>query len=757
MANLSKERRDRMIAKLEELKTLHNDDASIAALNEIENALREKKYGLVWEQHSEAVDDMLKDNIPVLVEDPERRLCKDESLPWNFIIEGDNLQALYLLDKTHHGKVDCIYIDPPYNKPDAHDWKYNNNYVESTDQYRHSKWLSFMNARLLLAKELLNPLTGTLIVTIDENEVHNLRVLLGELFPQAYIQMVTIVINPKGSTRGYFSRVEEYAIFCFMPKAKVCFADDPMLGEQKANKKPRWKGLLRSGEDARREDSKNLYYPILIDENKQCIIRAGEVLPYPEKADLDARIDGYKAAWPVRNDLSEGRWMLAPDTFNTMLQKGYISLGRYDEKRKTWGVSYLSKKPQKQIENGELIIVGRDEITGTVNVEYANSQEKQIKTVWHRTLHDAGAYGSDLVSEIVGTPRAFSFPKSVYSERDTISCVVKNSPHAIILDFFAGSGTTLNAVNLLNEEDGGNRTCIMVTNNELSEEDANKLGAAGHKPGDEEWELAGIAKAITWPRTKYSINGFRDDGTKLEGQFYTRIKKKKITKRTIIQIDFLPPIEDISLDSKKRIVSVLSGGILPKSKVSRDSKYVVSDDEKHFVSILFDTSYVEEWLSDIEDRDYITKFFIVTKNSQEFSNIRKAVVEKVGDIVREDYKLKDRSEGFNANVKFFKCDWTPRKPEDYLLSNALCLHIKEMIELQTAREVDGVKNVLILSKSDYKRIFDDPESEAAVENVWVNENIVFSTAELRKLKAKRFRYIPREFFSQEMKEVGEYV
>ena len=138
MANLSKIKRDNMIAFLEELKKEHSDDASIRAFNEIENHLRDKKYGLIWEEHSEAVDEMLEENIPVLTADPERRLCKDETLPWNFIIEGDNLQALYLLEKTHKGKVDCVYIDPPYNTG-AKDWKYNNRYVIESDEYRHSK------------------------------------------------------------------------------------------------------------------------------------------------------------------------------------------------------------------------------------------------------------------------------------------------------------------------------------------------------------------------------------------------------------------------------------------------------------------------------------------------------------------------------------------------------------------------------------------------------------------------------------------
>ena len=132
-------------------------------------------------------------------------------------------------------------------------------------------------------------------------------------------------------------------------------------------------------------------------------------------------------------------------------------------KRKTWGVSYLSQKFQQQIENGEIIITGRDERRNVVDVEFVKSQSKQIMTVWHRSLHDAGAYGSDMVSSIIGQSRAFSFPKSLYSTKDAIASIVRNNKDALIVDFFAGSGTTLNAVNLLNSEDNGNRRCILVT------------------------------------------------------------------------------------------------------------------------------------------------------------------------------------------------------------------------------------------------------------------------------------------------------
>ena len=440
---------------------------------------------------------------------------------WHTLIEADNYHALQLLEYLYAGKVDCIYIDPPYNTG-ARDWKYNNDYVDNSDQYRHSKWLSMMQKRLKLAKKLLNPKDSVLIVTIDEKEYLHLGCLLEELFPEAYIQMVTVVINPKGSTRGRFSRVEEYAFYCFMPEAYVSGGSDPMIGEvieSDEGGQPRWKGLLRSGMGSRREDSPNLFYPILIDSKTSKIVRAEKSIPLGETPDYTATIDGYTVAWPIRNDGSAGRWMLSTETFNAMLEKGYVSLGRYDEKRKTWGFSYLSKKYQDQIESGELSIVGRTENGQSVVVEFTSAQERQVKTVWHRTRHDAGAYGSDLVSNVIGRSRAFSYPKSLYAEVDSISMVVRNKPNALIVDFFAGSGTTLHAVNLLNAEDGGHRRCILVTNNEVSDAEAKEMTAKGLKPGDEEWEKLGIARYVTWPRTVCSIEGHDVNGNPLKGNY----------------------------------------------------------------------------------------------------------------------------------------------------------------------------------------------------------------------------------------------
>lgn len=631
MANLSKERRDRMIAKIEELKLAHNDDASIAALNEIENALREKKYGLVWEEHSETVDDMLRENIPVLVEEPGMRLCRDPEQPWNFIIEGDNLQALYLLEKTHRGKVDCIYIDPPYNTG-ARDWKYNNDYVDGNDQYRHSKWLSMMKSRLLVAKRLLNPRDSVLIVTIDEKEYLHLGCLLEEMFPEARIQKVSDVISAHGSWRdNIFARCDEFIYFVFLGKAEVCFSDDDMLHNKEQKTTITWHGLMRSGATGKKNARPNMYYPIFFDRDNGAYKGIGEPL-----IENTAPPNCF-AVYPKGQNGEDLTWGASHDSFLDKMSKGYIKFGKWIKGSEKRSVYFLQSGTVEAIEKGEIPILGRDEEGSVIIGEH--TKKTQPMSVWFKSSHTAGIFGSTFIKNIIGD--RFSYPKSLYAVRDTVRFIVENKPNAIIVDFFAGSGTTQHAVNLLNAEDGGRRRCIMVTNNEVSEAEAKSMTEKGLKPGDPEWEALGIAKYVTWPRTVCSIEGHDINGNPLKGNYL--------------------------------------GSDIPMA------------------------------------------------------------------------------DGFNANVKYFKCDWTPRKPEEYLLSNALCLHIKEMIELQTAREVDGEKVVLILSKEDYHRIFDDPAAAEKAQDVWVNENLFFNNAEMRVLRDKHFKYIPREFFSQELKEAGEYV
>ena len=190
MSNLSQEKRKEMLEYINKLKEIHKDDESIIALEKIETALTEKKYGLVWEEHEEEVDKKLVHNIPVFTEIEERKIIADENEGFNFLLEGDNLHSLKLLEKTHKGKIDVIYIDPPYNTG-SKDFIYDDNYIGVDDGYRHSKWLSFMNERLKIAKELLSE-KGYIFISINNCEYAQLKIIMDDLFGEKnYIGTIT--------------------------------------------------------------------------------------------------------------------------------------------------------------------------------------------------------------------------------------------------------------------------------------------------------------------------------------------------------------------------------------------------------------------------------------------------------------------------------------------------------------------------------------------------------------------------------------
>jgi len=274
--------------------------------------------------------------------------------PWHTLIEADNFHALQLLDYLYAGQVDCIYIDPPYNTG-ARDWKYNNDYVDGNDGWRHSKWLAFMEKRLKLAKRLLKPDTGVLIVTIDEHEVHHLGMLLEREYPEAHQQLVTIVINQKGVAQGRLSRAEEYALFCFNPAVSLAAHHDDLLspdrGESKRFQTPRWEWLLRGGTNSRREDRYGLFFPITVDPALRKIVAIGDPLPPDQQPDL-SNLANRRTAWPLRTDGTLGNWRVSPPTLRLLLAKGYVRLGGFDEARGTWTVLYLGQKAQRQIEAG---------------------------------------------------------------------------------------------------------------------------------------------------------------------------------------------------------------------------------------------------------------------------------------------------------------------------------------------------------------------------------------------------------------------
>lgn len=452
------------------------------------------------------------------------RVSRSANKPVHTVINGENYHALEALKFTHRLNVDAIYIDPPYNSG-ASDWKYNNNYVGKEDLYRHSKWLAFLERRLILAKDLLKP-SGALIVTIDEHEVRRLGLLLEQLFPEFTIQQVTIVNNPKGVTQGYLSRVEEYAFFCFGPECVIYSSDDDLLTIRTEKEsidglsRPRWKGLLRSGDEAAREDREQMFYPIWINPRTKKIIQAGEYLPLGEEPDFRLKDDdGNIAVWPVRKDLSLGRWGVGRETFNRLVSNGYVALGRYDKKRDSWGFTYLSQQHRRNIKDGILTVLKRDKITGVADVAFTGDATRKVRTVWHRTSHDAGAYGTDLVGAMLGNARTFPFPKSLYAVEDALRVIVKGKKDAVILDFFSGSGTTAHAVMRLNRQDQGRRQCISVTNNEVKASEQYNLRAEGYRPGDPEWEKLGICEYITKPRIIAAVTGKTPEEKKISGDY----------------------------------------------------------------------------------------------------------------------------------------------------------------------------------------------------------------------------------------------
>lgn len=583
---------------------------------------------------------------------------------WHTLIEADNYHALQLLNYLYAKKVDCIYIDPPYNTG-AKDWKYNNNYVDSSDVYKHSKWLSMMEKRLKLAKKLLKPDTGVLIVTIDEHEVHHLRTLLEQIFPEFYIQMTTVVINSHGVLQGRFSRVEEYNIFCFAQNAFIDKSNDNLLNIPDFQKKPIWKSLLRSGTDALRSDRPSMFYPILIDIIHSKVLRAGDSLPLPERPIIENKIDGYDVIWPIRTDGSDGRWSVGKDKLNELIDKGYVDCGKYNENKHSCMIKYISEPNQKAIVNGEIIIVDRNKDTNVVKIEYATNTNYVIKTVWHRTLHDAGVYGTTLLMNILGTYRPFSFPKSLYSTKDAVASVMRSRKDALILDFFAGSGTTLHAVNLLNAEDGGNRRCILVTNNEVPDKDSAEMLKNGLMPGSPQWESAGICRSVTWPRTVNSITGKRADGTVLSGEYFTTLSVEKSKSRNISQFPVLGNCTQnsqgsliannsgsfaFSVQQKKQIAAIL--GKIPQNAVTNESDYIV--DEKYPAAILFNTDKSDEFLDALQENDHVSSIYIVTGDNSVFKQIKERIIAEIGGITVKEPLMLPMSAGFKANVAYFK-------------------------------------------------------------------------------------------------------
>ena len=432
MANISKQRREELISKINKIKesifSLEDDvnkQTLIQYLSDLESEIKGKKYGLVYEEHKELIDEILETNTPVLSEDES--LFIDNGGTMNFLIEGDNLASLNILEKTHQGKIDVIYIDPPYNTGHG-DFIYNDNCIDDKDLFRHSKWLSFMKNRLKKAHRLLSR-NGVIFISIDDNEQANIKMLCDEIFGENNNLGIFIVKStPNARDYGYVGKMHEYMLFYAKDSKFVSTNLMPVI-DKKFKYKDEKGGfnihpLYNSNEAFTNLNRPNLYYPFYLD-------------PKSKKGDF----------------------------YSIYLSKE--------------GEDWIEIYPPKSVKNNIQFVWrwGKEKALNNLNIEIVGyclngNEYRVVQKMRHdekliRSILDSTEYtsrkGTAEVEEILGS-KIFSFPKPLTLIKDIL--FMATTRDSVILDFFAGSGTTGHAVMKLNKEDKGTRRFILCTNNE---------------------------------------------------------------------------------------------------------------------------------------------------------------------------------------------------------------------------------------------------------------------------------------------------
>ncbi len=528
MANLSQQKRERMLAFLDTLKKKNaDDDDTLRAIGEIENELNSKKYGLVWEKHEEAVDIKMKDYIPVFTEDHDREITAAPGEGYNFLLEGDNLHSLKLLEKTHKGKIDVIYIDPPYNTLKS-GFTYNDAMVDGNDLFRHSKWLSFMSERLKIAKQLLNE-KGVIFISIDNSELYNLKLLCDSIFGGSNFLGNIVWRTTTDNNISQITTEHEY-ILCyarFAEKLDKWTSRSPIVDtfiqEYKDLKKKyaspeQIQKALRQWIKENKNDLKGFTHYDNVDEKG--IFHDGDI--------ANTVYGGYRydVIHPVTRKpcrIPEKGYRFSEETMRTMLEDGDIMFGP-DENTLI--------KPKIRIENN----------VSTLKAYYYEDNRAATK----------------MLENMFNEKSVFSNPKSVNLLKQLFSYAAGNN--AIILDFFAGSATTGQAVIELNAEDGGNRSFILCTNNEISGRNTirylHKRGLMNdYNPGErvkdnviwnkinktlseeqksqlfktnyDEYSRYGICQFVAYSRLNTVITGIRPDGSKYSDGIPANLKYYK--------------------------------------------------------------------------------------------------------------------------------------------------------------------------------------------------------------------------------------
>lgn len=423
-------------------------------IDEVARLRKRKKYGLVWEDKPEDVVEQCKTELPVLKEVKNKAITKDKNGPVNILIEGDNYHALSVLNYTHKGKVDVIYIDPPFNTG-ARDWKYNNDYVDVNDQWRHSKWILMMEHRLQLTKKLLSQ-SGFIVCAIDHNELFALGLLMDEVFGENNrLGIVTVVHKPEGRQfANFFSPSNEFMLVYAKNRGAAQF-EDVVLSKDKAEEfnlvdekgKYKLQNFIRltDGKYSLRKNKPEGFYPIYV---KQDLLQFSLT-----------KKQGCYEVFPVTDRGVERVWKTFGDTFMGKVDNGAIVAKR---------------------ENGKIAL-------------YEKLRPSEVLvTHWIKEKYHGYHFGTKLLETILGK-KSFDFPKSLYLILDILKLTSKKD--AVVLDFFAGSGTTGHAVLELNKEDGGNRRFILCTNNENN-----------------------IATEVCYPRVAKVIEGYKNgSGVRIDG------------------------------------------------------------------------------------------------------------------------------------------------------------------------------------------------------------------------------------------------
>jgi adenine-specific DNA-methyltransferase len=586
-------------------------------INEIYS--RKIPYGLVWENSREDVVDLCKKNLPILREEKEFGIDKNKNLKPNIIIEGDNYHVLSVLNYTHRKKFDFIYIDPPYNTGN-NSWMYNNDYVNAEDTFKNSKWISFMVRRLELAKELLKE-KGVICITIDNFEIHNLRHIMEKIFTDREIIISVIEHNFRGRATDNFSLTHEYAVWA-VPKGEKTITRTTEISPGVT------RNLRRTGTDFRREDVPTQFYGIEVDKKSLKIISVtesfyGEGLPKTKNKDTIY-------VWPIRDDGVEARWYYGRDRVMR-------------EANDTVYAKIISNKIQIHYTQP-----GKPMHRKSIWSDRGNPEgEKKL---------DSSTYGSELLTDIIGE-NEFSFPKSLYAVMECVKAGT-DKKDALVLDFFAGSGTLGHAVLELNKQDGGTRRFVLSTNNELKKEREQELER--NNATKEEISAEGVCRKICHPRIKNIMEGYTTKSNVKETLLFEREMNESIlhdAKTVLNQIEEIKIKNESKFDEFKTVESD-SLKIYGIEKIKNEKMPGLGGNLKYYQTEFVDSKHTDankKKLSDLSTEMLCLKedCFEKIKNSKTFS-IFKNPEEKYLGIVFDDKGIIPIIEEIKKNKSF---DW----------------------------------------------------------------------------------------------------